>query len=162
MSLSRKLKTAVFAASILSLGAIVAGDARADGHLEKMIDARQGYYQVVLHNAGILFGMAKGDIEYDAGSAQNAADNIVKLTSLEVGSMWAAGTSKEEMPGKTRALKKIWDTWPAIGEKSAAWKKASADLAGSAGNGLDALRANIGALGASCKGCHDEYRAENF
>jgi len=161
--MNKSLKSLLIAPIALAIGLVALPvDTRADGHFENMINARQGYYRVVLHNAGILFGMAKGDVEYDAAKAQTAADNLSKISSLDVSSMWAPGTSKEEMPGKTRALKKIWDTWPAIGEKSTAWKNAISDLTDVASMGLDDLRPKVGALGASCKGCHDEFRAENF
>lgn len=162
MFFNTTIRSAMIGASLLVLGVATAGDARADKNLEQMIDARQGYYQIVLHNAGKLFGMAKGDIDYNAEVAQTAANNLLTLTNLDVGSMWAPGTSKSEMPGKTRALKAIWDTWPAIGEKSGAFRAAVEGVAGSAGGGLDALRSKVGALGASCKGCHDDFRADNF
>jgi len=141
---------------------LMSGESRADSRNEKLIDARQGYYQVIRHNAGILFGMAKGDIAYDAATAQAAADNLVLMTRVDVGSMWVAGTSKEEMPGKTRALKKIWETWPAIAEKSATWKDAVNAMAATASEGVDAIRARAGDLGAGCKGCHDTFRADRF
>jgi len=143
--------------SVLALGA-----AHADERLEDVVKARQGFYKLVSHNAGMLFGMAKGDVEYDAGAARTAADNLVTLTRLDLGTVYPAGTSKEEMPGKTRALKKIWDTYPAIIEKSKAWKAAIADMATAAGDGLDALRAKAGPLGDSCGGCHDNFRAKDF
>jgi len=152
-------------ASLGLVAAIVCGtavSANADEALEGKIKARQGYYQLVLSNAGPLFGMAKGDVEYDAAAASTAASNLKILSTLDTGSLWVAGTSKEEMPGKTRALKKIWDTYPAIGEKLEAFNNAVDAMAANAGSGLDGLRANIGALGAACKGCHDEFRADVF
>lgn len=131
-------------------------------NIDDAIKARQGYYQLVKHNAGALFGMAKGDIEYNAEQAATHAANLDALAKLSVSSMWPAGSSKEDRPGKTRALPVIWSTFPAIGEKSKAFGDAAAKLSGSAGGGLDALRADVGALGASCKGCHDTYRAKAF
>ncbi len=130
--------------------------------IDDAIDARQGYYQVVKHNAGMLFGMAQGKIDYDAAKAASAAADLQTLANLNNGGMWPMGSSKLDKPGKTRALPVIWETYPAIAEKSNAFKAATATLAGSAGNGLDALRADIGALGNSCKGCHDTYRAKDF
>ncbi len=147
---------------VLAIALGVATPVLADGHLEDVIKARQGYYKLVSHNAGVLFGMAKGDIAYDAEAATTAANNLQTLTKLDVGSLYPAGTSKEEMPGKTRALKKIWDTYPAVLEKSKAWKAAVADMAAVAGNGLDAVRAKAGPLGNSCGGCHDNFRAKDF
>lgn len=130
--------------------------------IDDAIKARQGYYQVVLHNAGALFGMAKGDIDYNAEAASTHANNLAALAAMNNSSMWPAGSSKEDRKGKTRALPVIWSTYPAIGEKGQAFKDATAKLAETAGNGLGELRANVGALGASCKGCHETYRAKDF
>lgn len=126
------------------------------------IDARRGYYQVVKHNAGMLFGMAKGNIAYDAAQAQTFADNLKALADMNTGSMWPQGSDNASKPGKTRALPVAWETYPAILEKQEAFKAASANMAANVGGGLDALLGNIGALGASCKGCHDNYRAKEF
>jgi len=137
-------------------------EVRADEAMEKLVQARQGYYKLVSHNAGVLFGMAKGDIEYSAELAATHANNLLALSKMDTGALWAAGTSKEEMPGKTRALKKIWDTYPEVAEKSKVWKAAVADMAAVAGTGVDAIRAKVGALGGGCKACHDNFRAETF
>lgn len=163
MAFRKKIKTALltFPAALMLLISAQEGTL-ADEATEKIIKARQGYYQVVSHNAGILFGMAKGEIGYDAAAASTAANNLLAISKLDVGTLWPAGSSKEEMPGKTRALKKIWDTYPAISEKSNAWKLAVADMASVAGDGLDAVRAKATALGGGCKGCHDNFRAETF
>ena len=126
------------------------------------IKARQGYYQMVSHNAGALFGMAQGKVAYDAEAAQTHAANLEMLATMNTASMWPAGTDKASKPGQTRALPVIWETYPAILEKNKAFADASAALVENAGNGLDALRANIGPLGASCKGCHETYRAKDF
>ena len=143
------------------LATTLAAPAFAD-NIDDTIKARQGYYQLVKHNAGMLFGMAKGDIAYDAEKAAAHAANLQTLTQLNASSLFPAGSSKADRPGKTRALPEIWTTFPAIGEKSKAFGEATGKLASSAGLGLDALRADIGALGASCKGCHENYRAKDF
>jgi cytochrome c556 len=134
----------------------------ADSPEEDAIKARQGYYQVVRHNMGSLAAMAKGEIAYDAEQAASYAQNLELLTKLNNETMWIAGTSKTDMPGKTRALAEIWSTYPDIVKKSDTWKAAVSKLSVSAGKGLDALRADIGAVGKSCKGCHDDFRAKDF
>lgn len=149
--------TLVAAALAASLPTLVAADAAEDA-----IDARQGYYQVVKHNAGLLFAMAKGGVAYDAEQAATSAKNLEVLANMNIASMWPEGSDKTAKPGKTRALPVIWETYPAILDKQKAFIDASTTLAANAGGGLDGLRANIGALGASCSGCHDTYRAKDF
>lgn len=123
-----------------------------------LIKARQGEMQLRSYNAGPLFGMAKGQIEYDAEKAQKLADNLKMLMDLDMGRAWAANTGNDKYPGKTTALPEIWTTYPEITEYGKRYSKAVNELAAAAGNGLDAMRSKIGALGKSCKGCHDDFR----
>ncbi len=145
-----------FASAVATLTPALADD------VDDAIKARQGYYQVVSHNSGALFAMAKGGIEYDADKALAHAKNLDALANMNNSSMWMPGSSKEDRKGKTRALPVIWTTFPAIGEKGQAFKDATANLVATAGDGIDSLRANVGPLGASCKGCHETYRAKDF
>lgn len=130
--------------------------------IEDAIQARQGYFKLIRANAGPLFGMAKGDMDYNAEQASAFAANLKALTSMDNTALWPAGSHKAANPGKTRALEIAWTTFPAIMEKHNALSAAATDLAASAGGGLDALRSKVGALGAACKGCHDTYRAKDF
>lgn len=123
-----------------------------------LIKARQGHMQIRAYSAGPLFAMAKGNIPYDAETAAKLANNLMLLLQVDVGSAWAPGTDNEKYPGKTTALPKIWSTYPEIAEAGKKYKAAVEELAAVAGDGQRALRSKIGALGESCKGCHDEYR----
>ena len=130
----------------------------ADDPLAKAIKARQGEMQLRSFNAGPLFGMAKGDIDYDADLANQLAGNLKLLLELDMGRSWPQGSDNESYPGKTTSLPKIWTTYPEIGNYGKKYATAVNELAAAAGNGRDALRSKIGALGKSCKGCHDEFR----
>ncbi len=126
----------------------------------KPIKARQSEMQLKLFNAGPLFGMAKGKIEYNAELAAMLANNLLLQTQLDMGRAWAKGTDNLAYEGKTRALPEAWSTYPEIAEKGKAYVKAVTELAPVAGNGLDALKSKIGALGKGCKNCHDDFREE--
>lgn len=145
-----------------ALAAIAAPTLAMADAADDAIKARRGYYQVVLHNAGVMFGMAKGEIAYDAATAQAHANNLKALADMATASMWPAGSDNFDKAGQTRALPVLWETFPAVMDKHADFVTATANLAANAGGGLNALRANVGALGASCSGCHDTYRAKNF
>ena len=127
---------------------------------EKAIKARQGEMQLRAFNAGPLFGMSKGQVEYDAALASKLAGNLKLLLDLDNGAAWAAGSHNEAYPGKTTALPKVWDTYPEIAEYGKNYAKAVNELAAVAGDGLDALKSKIGALGKSCKACHDDFREQ--
>jgi cytochrome c556 len=130
----------------------------ADDPLQKAIKARQGEMQLRSFNAGPLFGMAKGDIDYDAALATKLAGNLKLMLDLDNGRAWAKGSDNENYAGKTTALPKIWTTYPEIADYGKKFAVAVNELAAVAGNGRDALKSKIGALGKSCKGCHDEFR----
>ena len=122
------------------------------------IKARQGEMQLRSFNAGPLFGMAKGKIDYDAEMAKKLAGNLKLMLDLDNGRAWAQGTDNENYAGKTTALPKIWTTYPEISDYGKKYVMAVNELAAVAGDGRDALKSKIGALGKSCKGCHDEFR----
>ena len=132
-----------------------------DGPHDKAIKARQAMFQLYGFNIGILSAMAKGKMDYDADIALEAAENLDAAANLGQSQFWPHGSDNEtEGTARTRALPVIWSTFPAIVEKSDALKTATAALVPVAGNGLDELKGALGDVGASCKGCHDDYRAE--
>jgi len=122
------------------------------------IKARQGEMQLRAFNAGPLFAMVKGKIEYNAELASKLAGNLKLMLDLDNGRAWAKGSDNDAYPGKTTALPKIWTTYPEISEYGKKYASAVKDLATVAGTGADALKSKMGALGKSCKGCHDEFR----
>ncbi|MCP4430787.1 MAG: cytochrome c [Gammaproteobacteria bacterium] len=145
---------------ILTTGLILAAPGIAadkDPNL-KLIKARQGEMQLRSFNAGPLFGMAKGKIAYNAELASTLANNLATQLKLDMGRAWPKDTDNVAYKGKTTALPKIWTTYPDIAEKGKAYARAVNELAAVAGNGLDALKSKIGALGKGCKGCHDNFR----
>ena len=145
---------------LVTLGLTSTGFAAQDPN-EKAIKARQGEMQLRSFNAGPLFGMAKGQIDYDAELAGKLAGNLKLMLDLDNGAAWAAGSHNEAYPDKTRALPKIWDTYPEISDYGKKYAEAVRALAAVAGNGVDALKPKVGDLGKACKACHDDFRAEN-
>jgi len=146
---------------LLAIGITVSITAySADDPLKKAIKARQGEMQLRAFNVGPLFGMAKGKIDYDAEMANKLAGNLKLLLDLDNGRAWAQGSDNGNYAGKTRALPEIWTTYPEISDYGKKYVMAVNELAAVAGDGQDALKSKIGAVGKSCKGCHDEFRAE--
>ncbi len=134
----------------------------ADDAITKGIKSRRAGMQLYSFFAGHLFAMAKGEMDYDAELAQTMAENLAAVNNLKNGLAWLPGSDNKKRKGKTRALPIIWEEGSGIGEKSKAMKEASAAMTQVAGNGLDALKGEIGALGKACKGCHDDFRAKEF
>jgi cytochrome c556 len=125
------------------------------------IEARQGEMELRSFFAGPLFAMAKGKIPYDAVKAQMLADNLVKLMDIDISSSWVKGTDNTAYPDDTTALPEIWTTYPEISKYGEKYTTAVNELAAVAGNGEKALKSKVGALGKSCKGCHDEFREKD-
>ena len=145
---------------LAGLALTVPGFAAKDPNL-KLLKARQGEMQLRAYAVGPLFGMAKGKMPYDAKLAATLANNLKVQLSLDVGGAWKQGTDISAYPGKTTALGKIWTTYPEVKKYGERYAKAVNELAAEAGNGLDALKPKISAVGKTCKGCHDEFRELN-
>lgn len=148
----------VFAISLLTTSVVSAKD---DGPHDKAIKARQALMQLYSFNLGILGGMAKGKIEYNAEAATAAADNLLAAVSMNQSAMWPAGSDNATDGNRSnRALPAIWSSYPKIVDAGQAMHEAATAMQAVAGNGLDELKGAMGAAGKSCKGCHDDFRAK--
>lgn len=124
------------------------------------VEARQGQFKLYGHNLAVLGGMAQGRMDYDATMAQTAADNLFHLTRHDQSRLWPEGTDSS-MVMETRAKAEIWENLDDFTAKFVALQEASVALQGAAGNGLDALRPAVGAVGQACGACHEDYREES-
>ncbi len=107
--------------------------------LKNAIKARQAEMQLRSFNLGPLFGMAKGKVDYDAEMAKKLAGNLKLMLDLDNGRAWAQGSDNVNYAGKTRALPKIWTTYPEIADYGKKFAMAVNELAVVAGDGRDAL-----------------------
>lgn len=156
-----KFKNRAICACVAGLLISASGAFAEDGPHDKAIKARQAMYQIYGFSIGILGAMAKEKMPYDAAIASEAANNLSVAANLGQSQFWPPGSDNAtEGNARTRALPAIWETYPAITEKADALKTAVAALVPVAGNGLEALQGAMGDVGGSCKGCHDDYRAE--
>lgn len=144
---------------ILSLSAFVTL-AQDVSKFEDEIEARQSFMRVYAFNLGILGSMAKGETPYDAQQATDAAQNLLANAKMKNGAMWPAGSDADApgLGGVSRAKAVIWSSFPEVGEKHQALTDALTEMVSVAGNGLDAVRSNMGAVGDGCKGCHKAFR----
>ena len=125
-----------------------------------LIETRQGEMEIRAFSVKPLFDMAKGKIPYDAKQAAALANNLKVLMQLDIGAAWAPGTGMDKYPDDTEAKPEIWSNYPEVQKHGEEYAAAVEALVPVAGNGLDALRSNIGAVGDACKGCHDDFRKE--
>lgn len=126
------------------------------------IDYRQSALTVMGWQMGPMGAMAQGDIEYDEQEFATRANNLADVAHLP----WEAfmeGTLRGDGHGvETGALAKIDDDWEGFEERQETFKQEAATLARMVEDGeeFNALRRQVGAVGNSCKGCHDDFRAE--
>lgn len=126
---------------------------------ERAVNARQSHMRLYQHNLGTLGGMAQGSVEFDAVSAQAAADNLNHLVQLSHQGYWLPGTSSEEIEG-TRASPAIWENMEDFEAKHAALQEAVAALQEAAGTDQASLGAAMGGVGQACGSCHENYRTD--
>lgn len=144
----------LLAASIsLTGGAAFAQDADA------AIKARQGQFRLMALNLSYLGAVAKGEAEYNAERAQAAADNLVTVSNINQGFNWPEGSSQLDI-ANTRAKPEIWENLDDVIAKWQDFGSAAQKMQSAAGGGPDEIRAAIGAVGGTCKACHERYRAE--
>lgn len=145
-----KLKQSFIAAAVLGLAAFSAQAQFAKP--EDAIKYRQSVLTVQARAFGAINAMNKGDIPFNAASAQANAHVISTLASLPW-SAFGAGTEN----AKTKP--EIWS--------DAAGFKASSDKYVAAANALEVaaksgdanqVKTAWGALAGTCKQCHDAYR----
>jgi cytochrome c556 len=147
----------------LSIGTIAAAATAtvvfAGGHSSgpPEIKARQSHMQLFSFNLGILGAMAKGEVEYDAEKASAVAKNLATLASLDQSTYWTPGTDSDAVEG-TRALPAIWENIPDLIKINTAFAEAATALSETAGDGVEALQAGVGAVGKGCGDCHKPYR----
>ena len=85
----------------------------------------------------------------------SAAKNINALSQLDRATLWIEGTEQGAAAG-SRAKANIWETPDDFAAKFQAMADASAAIIDASDAG--AVGAGLGALGGSCKACHETYR----
>ncbi len=141
-------------------GAAILATAATAQDVNPAVAARKAHMTLYAHNLGLLGGMARGNIEYDAETATAAAASLAALSKLDQSRYWPEGTDSDTLM-ETRALPDIWEDLPKVVEISGTLVSASDVLAAEAGNGLEALRASLGPVGQACGACHEDFRVSD-
>ena len=110
----------------------------------------------VRESAKVIGGMLRGQAEYDSAAATEAL-TVFKKASGHFGDLFPEGSETGE---ETEAAPAIWEDRAGFDAKWTAYAEATAAMQAVAGDGLDALRPAIGAVGQTCGGCHGEYCGE--
>lgn len=147
------LIAAVFAVSTAS-----AAPATSDKQARTAVKFRQSLLQLVRSNMGDLGAMAKGQKPFDAAVMEKNGMRLEQLA-LMLEDYFATDTRKYKTD--TSALDKIWEEPADYSAKINALIEASRNLQAVAKAGDESkFRKAIGGVGRTCKGCHDEYKAD--
>ena len=144
-----KLYTSALFALTLVGGALLQSMAIAE-ETNPIIAERQAVMKALKDGMGSLGGMAKGSIEFNDTQAQAALD-LIKNATANI----AATFETNALSQTSESAPAIWENWPDFVAKSDDLDFA---LEGWDVTSLDALRAGMGNVGATCSACHKAYR----
>ena len=135
---------------ILAAGAAFAEGTATDSEAMK----RESVMKEIGKNMGILGGMAKGEVAYDA-TAADAAKAAILLNSSIIHSAFEAPGGEDPT---SEAKPEIWTSWDDFVKDADALTAAvtAADV-----SSAEAIGASLGSIGGTCKECHGEYRVKN-
>jgi cytochrome c556 len=148
-------------ASLVLAGTALAVAFPAAAQFAKPDDAikyRQSSLFVMAQNFGRVAAMAQGRVPFDAKVAADSAATAEFMSKLP----WAAfgdGTDKGSIP--TRAKAEIWTDKAKFNEYAEKMQSEMSkfNVAAKTGN-LDNIKAALGAVGGSCKACHDSFQSK--
>ena len=149
------MKTALIVlASVLGLFAADAAQAQFRKP-QDAIEYRQSAMFLIGQHFGRVAAMAKGSVPFDAKAAADNAALLVTLSKLPF-EAFGPGTETGE---DTAAKPEIWKETDKFKKDAEDFQAAVVKLnAAAAGGKLDEIKAAVGAVGKSCKACHDAYK----
>lgn len=124
---------------------------------EDAIRYRQSLYTVLLWNWLPLNNMVRGRIAYDQAEFARRARRVAAVAPQLLEGFPAGSDSG----AKTAAKAEIWADFPDFSMKMKDFARESAALARIARDGDEAAtKAQFAKVGATCKACHDSYKAD--
>jgi len=148
-------RRSLVAAAVFSLGAVVtAQGAFAQAKPEVLVKQRQAAMTLIGKYFGPMAAMAQGKAPYNADVVRRNAGFLDNLSRMP----WD-GFDASTRGEKTRALPAVFDNAAKFKEAASRLENEAAKLvAASRGGDEAAVKAQIGAVGKSCGGCHDDFR----
>lgn len=157
-NMMKKALAIIIGSAMLSTFSVVAEPAKSAKHAKDVTEFRQAIFTLVKSNVGILGAMNKGAIPFDAEAMQTNAMRIEQL-SLMLQDYFATDTSGFDV--ETAALDKVWKNQADFNDKINALTLAASNLNKVAKAGdASKYKPAIGQIFKSCKGCHDNYKAD--
>ena len=149
MILFKKIKTVAIIGSLV-LSTLVTAQAQDP---EVVVEYRQSLFNVLAWNMGGLGGMAKGEVPYDKAIAERNAKRMVDVVGM-LPESFVAGTydGKDALPDIESNAADFKAKYEDLQKQIDVLAQVAGDEAG--------LKGQLGKVGATCKACHDKYRAK--
>ncbi|MBU1366111.1 MAG: cytochrome c [Gammaproteobacteria bacterium] len=138
----------------------LAGTAAAQVKVEDAIKFRQSGYGFMAWNMGRIKMNVEGG-QYNKEEVIKAANAIQAIANSGMGALYVPGSDKGKGWDETRAKPAIFTDKENVGKVAMAFNKEANEMAKVAATGdAAAVGAQLGKLGGTCKGCHDDYKAK--
>lgn len=139
-------------AGLIASGSFAASHASVSN---KTVAARHAQMQMVGYHTGVLGAIAKGEMEYSSEMVDAAATNLRELAKMQRATLWIEGTEQGVVDG-SRAKAEIWSDADGFAKGFTDLENAASAMIGAAD--AAAVGAGMGAIGGSCKACHEKFR----
>ena len=138
-------------------GALGMVSAVADDAKEDAVDYRKGVYRVIAWNFGPMVGMVKQEIPFNAEVFARNAGRMATMAPMA-----EEGFIPDSITEESTATADIWQNWDEFKAGLDKLTRETTKLAELAAVGapMPDLGKQVGAVGQTCKGCHDEFRKE--
>jgi cytochrome c556 len=134
---------------------LAAGSAAAQPTATDAVEFRQAVMNVYAWNVNRMRDMVRGDVPFDAAAFQSHAADLAAAANMDV----AKGFPEDSITDESDARDEIWLNWDGFLTARDAMKDAAGKLAEAAASGDEAaMKEQFGAVGRTCKGCHDDFR----
>jgi cytochrome c556 len=124
---------------------------------EDQIRYRQSVMNVMGHSFGVLAAMAKGEVPFNQEVAEDNTDIVILMSTLP----WTSFRPGTEKGARTKADMKVWSESDKFKQSADKMQHAVRQLI-TATEDPDKLKAQVGEVGKTCKGCHDDFRLKEF
>jgi cytochrome c556 len=150
-------------APILAIGALAAAAtavAQQAPKPEQLIKWRQSAYQVIAWNTGRVKANVEG--QYNKEDVIKASNTIAALANSGLGSLFVPGTETGKGWHDTAVKPELFKDGAKVGEAAANFSREANELAKVAQAGdVATVKAQLGKLQRTCKGCHDDFKAKD-
>lgn len=123
---------------------------------EAAIEYRQGAMVLIGHHFSRIGAVVQGKAPFDKAAVSKDAELVATLSALPWEAFMVPGAEKGKTHLKAEALKDK-EGFKAAADATVAETAKLAQTA--AGGDLEAIKAQFGAAGKTCKGCHEKYRS---